>query len=523
MITNNGKDIIGKFMLGQIPNFATHIAIGCGAVPLKTTDSLEDITILQAKDRLDFEMTRAPIVSKGFVDQTYQYAITNKSLTSNVATLTIGSHVLQVGDSVSVNLDTADPIFDGTYRVSAVTSTTISYISNNPTNVISVSATGTLVGSKTKVSFTAALPSENKYEITEVGLWSAPNNVLATGQDSHILFSFQDSWQAHGSSVVNPIFKNNLGTGEAFDYSVVPEKIFYASTSNVALHSGNRRDRKEGPRFGNNTLFVRGDTCEITGSTNNWVANDMVYDVTYVSLVDNVATIETSQTSSINIGDTVTIEGVLVDTFFNGIYTVTAVNVGSKSFSFALTHANVTRVARTGTVTVKAVHVHLNNVNFNISENSASDILTLAFSVIDKTSIGTETPDSVKILLEFYKNEISLTAGFAKKEIEVPYEELLLSSHQSISFPISELITSTDFSANDISICRIFSSVIVGGNPSPDHFLTFDGLRLDNITVENPVYKMSGYSIVQNIEGYPIIKLSNSNNYIEFRFTLGIS
>lgn len=532
MITNNGKDIIGKFMLGQIPNFATHVAVGCGAIPLKTTDTAPDNSILEAKDRLDFEMTRAPIISRGFVDQTYQYSISSKSLTNNIATINIGTHVLQIGDGISVDLDEADPVFDGSHRIISIGTNTVSY-SSNSANVTQVSKTGTAIGSKTKISFTAALPSENKYEVTEVGLWSAPNNILAVGQDSRLLFSFQDSWQSHASSVVSPIFKNNLGTAESLDYASVSEKVFYASTSNISFHSTNRRLRKEGPRFGNTSIFVRGDSSKITGDDNSWVEDDLVYNITYVAITDNVATIETSIASSVNVGDSVTIQGVTGDTFFNGIYDVSSVNIANKSFSFSLIHANVIRTAKTGaTATIKSTHIHLNNVNFNIGQNSASDILSLSLSIIDKDSIGNGTPDRVKILMEFYRNEISTTSGYAKKEITilggdypggVALSPLAKSSHQVVSFPISSLLTSTDFSSSEVTICRIYSSVIYGGVPSSNHFVCFDGLRLDNVTTENPVYKMSAYSIVQNSTGNPIIKLSNSNNYIEFRFSLGIS
>ena len=33
MITNSGKELIAKFLLGQVPAFATHIAVGIGARP----------------------------------------------------------------------------------------------------------------------------------------------------------------------------------------------------------------------------------------------------------------------------------------------------------------------------------------------------------------------------------------------------------------------------------------------------------------------------------------------------------
>jgi len=97
MITDSGKEIIAKYLLGQIPSYASHISIGCGASPLDANDVAPLPAVLAEKTKMDFEMIRVPISSRGFVDE------------------------------------------NGT----------------------------------TKVSFTAELPKESKYDITERGLWSS--------------------------------------------------------------------------------------------------------------------------------------------------------------------------------------------------------------------------------------------------------------------------------------------------------------------------------------------------------------
>lgn len=66
MITNTGKSIIGKYLLGQAPAYASYIAVGCGAQPLDTTDPYGDYS---NKDNLDFEMFRVPVSSRGFVNE----------------------------------------------------------------------------------------------------------------------------------------------------------------------------------------------------------------------------------------------------------------------------------------------------------------------------------------------------------------------------------------------------------------------------------------------------------------------
>jgi len=70
--------------------------------------------------------------------------VSNVALTSNVATLTIGSgHGILVGDTVKVEgVTNSSNLFNGTYKVTAKDATTISYALTNA-NVTSASATGT--------------------------------------------------------------------------------------------------------------------------------------------------------------------------------------------------------------------------------------------------------------------------------------------------------------------------------------------------------------------------------------------
>ena len=69
------------------------------------------------------------------------WTVTNKALTSNVATLTIGSHKLIAGATVVVNA--VDATFNGTYVLTAVGATTISY-AVTANNVTSVATTGSV-------------------------------------------------------------------------------------------------------------------------------------------------------------------------------------------------------------------------------------------------------------------------------------------------------------------------------------------------------------------------------------------
>jgi hypothetical protein len=69
------------------------------------------------------------------------WTVTNKALTSNVATLTIGAHKLTVGSTI--NVDNIDSTFNGTYVLTAVAATTISYAKTHA-NVTSIASGGSV-------------------------------------------------------------------------------------------------------------------------------------------------------------------------------------------------------------------------------------------------------------------------------------------------------------------------------------------------------------------------------------------
>jgi hypothetical protein len=69
-------------------------------------------------------------------------SISNVALTSNVATITLSAaHTMLVGEIVTVGC--SNPLVNGTFTITAVTSTTFSYASTQ-SNITSASATGTV-------------------------------------------------------------------------------------------------------------------------------------------------------------------------------------------------------------------------------------------------------------------------------------------------------------------------------------------------------------------------------------------
>jgi len=60
MITNVGKNLLAKYLVGQTTSYASHIAIGCGPKPVASDYSFTNLELDAIRDKksLDFEMLR---------------------------------------------------------------------------------------------------------------------------------------------------------------------------------------------------------------------------------------------------------------------------------------------------------------------------------------------------------------------------------------------------------------------------------------------------------------------------------
>ena len=80
MITNTGKQIIGRYLVGLTDTYASHLVLGCGARPLSTSQAFSDYS---SKTSLDFEMIRVPITSRNVVTEN---GVTKVILTAELPT-----------------------------------------------------------------------------------------------------------------------------------------------------------------------------------------------------------------------------------------------------------------------------------------------------------------------------------------------------------------------------------------------------------------------------------------------------
>ena len=385
MITNKGKTIIAKYLLGQAPAYASYIAVGCGPQPLDTEDSFGNYS---AKENLDFEMFRVPISSRGYVND----------------------------------------------------------------------------GGTDKLVLTAELPTEERYEITEVGVYSAGSNPSAGAYDSKTIFAFTstENWQHHTSAAtvaISPITAA-LDTSND-DIIATTDAVFSTNADNsIFLNSVPRKTRYERCRFLNNIILIQGDDADLTISEESDASEDHF-----------------------------------------------VIESGSN-------------------------HIHLTNPNVDFTKNSPTDELRLAFSLINKDGADVALPETIRILVDFSSTDAG-SGEFARFEAEInqgssgnlenSIADFETNRYFVVSKQLQELYTTANFTWTDVTVVKIYACVIDAGLPSSDYYVSLDAIRLENIATVNPLYGLTGYSVVRTDDAESIIKSPNTNNYVEFRFSIGVT
>jgi hypothetical protein len=476
MITYKGQSILTKYLVGQASSYAAYLAVGCGAKTKLPTDSNDAIEIntIKSKQNLDFEMFRVPILSRGYVTEQAAVAeITGATYANGYIFYTIDNSnaIFQSGSIVDISGITPAAFNFSNVSVKFSTLNSIIIQADIPSNT-TYSSGGSVSLNTTKVVFTAELPSEERYDITEIGIFSAQANPDIQNTDSKNILSFLESekWQQHGTTISTlPSVYTNLAQNEADyitgSYTVVDEvtlqpsvkelKAFHTNADNVIFSNINRKNRSEDCRYLNNIVLLRGDLSNITKANN---------------------------VLSVSGGD----------------------------------------------------HIHTPNTQLaSLDKNSPSDELRIAFSLINRDGApkqdGTfDKPKSIRLVIDFAVSESGsdykrLAIDIADTDGDKVYD-FDTNRYFVIKKKLSELITSGTFSWSEVKFIKIYASIIGSDDlPSSNFYLGLDAVRFENVTAVNPLYGMTGYSVVTTLDGLPITKVENVPSLVEFRFGLDVA
>jgi hypothetical protein len=269
--------------------------------------------------------------------------ITNKALTSNVATLTTGTaHGITVGAKAVIT--GVDATFNGTYYVTAVPTTTTFSYAKTATNVTSaaVSPAGSVTfnagGGGSLVFATGDKGTDNKIVFAAGGFATGDTQMEITpGVNVHIEIPTPSTSPTTGALTVVGGVGIQGDMNIQGNVSIVGAITFGGSGTSTVIDTVSSTDPVT--RTGANNIDDLYD-LGIVGEYAVAVSN-VIKSVTNKALTSNVATLTTADAHTYSVGDVVVITG--VDATFNGTVVVTAVT--STTFSYAKTAANVTSAA----------------------------------------------------------------------------------------------------------------------------------------------------------------------------------
>jgi hypothetical protein len=400
-------------------------------------------------------MFRIPITSRGYVTEISGTAtITGVSIVGNVVTYTANNSFV-VGDTVTISGISPSQLNIKEAIISSATATNFSIINSTSG---SYSSGGIAKTYYTNIVFTGELPTEERYEISEIGLFSAQSNPDAGSKDSKTIYSFSqlENWQFHGTSVeAIPVVytaldagnSTNTIDGEYFVDGVLKDcKVFHTNSSNALFGNVNRSSRYETPRFLNNSIAIRGNL-----STLDYSAGRVTYDS----------------------GDHIHLNGVAL-----------GLDRNSPSDELKLAFSVI-------------------NTRGSEDEHPSAVRILIEFSSSDTLMDGQSSTFEVNLDSSDFDFSENRYFVISKKISELnPTSNFSWLEAYNIKMYVSVL------GDDDL--------------PSDNFYVCLDAFRLENVSNINPLYGMFGYSPVKSTSAETIKKLENTTSYIEFRFGVDV-
>ena len=509
MITNTGKEIIAKYLMGVAPAYASYIAVGCGAKPRPNISSLS-----AASSSTSIGITTVTVsntaglwvgakVSKVSGTGTLQNNTIVTAINTNSTQFTISPNpTVELSSAVlSIEIDPSEKTLD--FEMFRIPISSRGYINDNGVN---------------KIIFTAELPPEERYEISEIGLYSAGSNPTAGSYDSKTLYAFTDAenWQFNnGTTLSTPVSITGSITNVSNNITTTSDAIQTLS-NNTAFLNLTRAARYERCRYYNNILMLRGNSAYISSNAGVFTvgSNPELLQLTG-------QTIDFTRNST---ADLLKIAFSIVNVFGDdGLYPSKARVMVEFSSSDGTQYARFQG---------EATH-------------AASNFLTNRYMVITKRLDElTYSPTFSWSALSVVKIYVSAINDYTitTKAYSAPYVTLTTSTTHNLRAGDIVNITGLGsgyngqfvvFDAPLTNTFRYVPTTTPGAGAgslsipieasSSKYFIALDAIRLDNIGTINPLYGMTGYTIIQNSTSETIIKSPNSNNYIEFRVVVDVT
>jgi hypothetical protein len=506
MITNTGKEIIAKYLMGTSPAYASYIALGCGAKPRPNitsvgTASSSGTTFTVSSTNGIWVGAKITKVSGTGTLSTSGDTLVTAILTSSTFTVNYVPSVAFSGATIGIQTDPATNVLD--FEMFRVPISSRGYVKEDGLN---------------KIILTGELPTEERYEISEVGIFSAGSNSNAGAYDSKTISAFADTenWKYNdGSSLSSPtIIATSLIDGSNIITST--ENAIQTNSNNAAFLNTTRANRYERCRYLNNVLMLRGNTSHITSNGTNFVVasnpkilqlSGQTVDLTRNSTSDLLKiafSLVAVDGNAATIADTVRVlvEFVNSDGSQSAKMEAEATNsvYGLSANRYVVIEKRLDQLTYTPTFswnTVSIIKIYVSTLNTLSIDNKvlSSNFATLRTTVAHGMAIG--------------------------DRVTVTGVDATFNGTHTITGVTTDTFTYAKTATNVTSAA--VSPVGTVEVSRSGYFVALDAMRIDNVATINPLYGLTGYSIIQNTGAETIIKDPNTNNYIEFRFILDVT
>jgi hypothetical protein len=594
MITNKGKNIIAKYLIGDAPAYASYIALGCGPKPRPNINKKDDVSLAQIQGIVtagtnsvitEISSTlglvpgmtlnhiagqtlgaNATIVSVDSLTKirisTTTPTVTGGAVTfstSGVASLlslpaseiesvdatdglwigaSVSNELLQIEETITITaINRKDDTFVVTPGLGDIEFPTSLIIQTDPRKeVLDFEMFRVPVSSRgyandngvNKIILTAQLPTEERYEITEVGIYSAGSNSIAGRYDSKVItaFSANENWElvtkqeAVGDELPTisvqaiPQYSDDISSSNEITKT---NPAIKTNTSNNFFLGEGRLEKYERPRFLNNVIMLKSDSSQIFKNVSNSLL-DIKGLNNYIQISGKSIDLSKNSTSDLlkvafsiisidgNDPDVPDFANIIVE-FSNSTNTQVArleINADNNILDFDKNRYVVSQ-KRIDELAYSGDSLSWRDVSVIKVYASANDKYAVTFkeAAAGKSTITIDSTTNVAEVGQYFLVSIGDSSFDG-------YRKITAKTNTTISFDSSLTI-------EKVAVVDGFVDVI-----NKNFYISLDGIRLDNVATANPLYGLTGYSLVQNIESSPIVKAPNSSNYIEYRFVLDV-
>lgn len=555
MITDKGKSLIAKYMLGQIPAFGSYLALGCGAPPSTET----------SKTPTSYSISSPTVTVDG-------------NSRSTVTVTISGGHQFKAGDQIVVQMN--DSRVDGDKTIITATSTQLTFAANYFLHQTLLSVNDAFPGTGyalytsslthqlivgdliTTTNFTDpdfnnadvavyAVPSGTTFILPEAGVGETSGGTLSVikptvqpGATITIQYSAKRSLDFEMLRV--PITSRGLATENGIDMLVLgaqtptQERL---SITEVGIYSAGTNNLVTGSQSNMLHTFANYENWELHNTTSAIVTTfptalssdqgatlnvSSTYPATFISADDAVfqnADRTLHQERPRMYDSTLVLNGKL--SYIQNVNNTTTMTVDNEA------------IGNIGTGIRDNRHIHLLGQTYAFDQNSSSDEIRVAFSILYKKVLPAAVPNSdpsyIGIIIEFSSEANIDTTKRARLKISKNSTELANSRYFVESVPLSDLEVSGDFAWSAVDTVKIYFSAFTGTSPyiatdlSDEYSLALDAISFENVYDEeqNSSYGLVAYSTLGTTKtigviGYtvPIEKNLNNSSLIEYKFPI---